>query len=140
MQYSYSIIFILKIKHFLAFSSQALLHKIEKIYNFSFCNKVFWAGLILFGRSWDWKHLIFYFRPSLMFCMFDFAMCVISVKTDDYMDSGTMEQLHVQLCNIATTTQLDLNTTTTAVTFHSSVSQPLHHDRIDLNLVVYSVA
>jgi len=105
---------------------------------FSFCNKIFWAGLIFLGWSWDWKHLIFYFRPSLMFCMF--AMCVISVKTDDYMDSGTMEQLHVQLCNIATTTQLDLNTTTTAVTFHSSVSQPLHHDRIDLNLVVYSVA
>jgi len=56
-------IFVLKMTHFLAYSSQSLLHKIKK-YNFRFCNKIFWVGPIFLGRLWEGKHLIFYFRTN----------------------------------------------------------------------------
>ncbi|XP_052811102.1 zinc finger protein aebp2-like [Mya arenaria] len=45
----------------------------------------------------------------------------VKVKTDDYIDTGTMERLQHQLNVIAQRTEIDLNNSNISVTFHSSV-------------------
>ena len=60
-------------------------------------------------------------------------MVVFSVKTEDYFDGGIMERLQDQLNAITSRTEIDINGSSSTITFHSSVSR-IVHDELPENL------